>query len=171
MTSDELKEIYASAPVSKTMFELISLYAPWYSQAYHLQNVSLDPINVTLETGATISALYCPMAAGQANSNADLNHERTVKLQYVNDIIATERSYFDPSLHDWFEQTITSRGYIYYRDGTISNIQTTPINLPVRDIISTWNTSEIRISTQPVNRSKTGEIFTTSRIPMLLPYA
>jgi|AJXC01.1.fsa_nt_gi hypothetical protein len=43
MTSDELKEIYANAPVSKIDFEVIAIKAPWFSQDYYLQNIDTDP--------------------------------------------------------------------------------------------------------------------------------
>ncbi len=32
MTDDELKEIFASAPVAKDTFEVIAISAPWFSK-------------------------------------------------------------------------------------------------------------------------------------------
>jgi hypothetical protein len=171
MTSDELKAIYASAPVNSTAFEVITLSAPWYSRTYHLQNVYTGDLEVTLETAETVTAEYAPMSLAQANSNADLNYEREIVIQMLNDLIAAEMDRFDPSLYSWLDQTITVRSYIYYRDGTVSSLQSTPVEMPIRDITNNTIGSKIRVASKPSNESATGEIATIARVPMLKPYA
>lgn len=169
MTSDELKAIYANAPVASTPFEVISINAPWFSRKYYLHNVVIDTIQVTLETGEVVDVMYAPMGLGEASSNADLNYERNIVIQMVNDIIAEEQSRFNPEIHDPYDQAIESRGYIYYRNGEISSIQTSVIKTKVRDITRDAKSAStnIRTSSKPSNESATGEVATITRVPML----
>ena len=95
MTDEEIREIYASAPVSKTVIEVVELSAPWFSKTYYLQRQMTDSIEVTLETGETVVAEYVPMSIDQSSSNADLNYERNIVIQQVNDIIASEQTNYD----------------------------------------------------------------------------
>lgn len=172
MTSDELKAVYASAPVSSTPFEVITLSAPWFSQKYYLQNVDTDPIDVVLETSETVTVSYVPMGIGQTSSNGDLNYERTITIQYVNDLIAAEQSNFDPDVHDPEDAVIESRGYIYYRNGDISSIQTSVTTLRVMDVArdSENGATSITTSSKPANETATGEVATINRVPMLRGY-
>lgn len=169
MNSEELKAIYANAPVSSTPFEVISLHAPWFSQTYYLQNVTTDEIQVTLETDEVVNVIYAPMGLGQSSSNGDLNYERNIIIQMVNDIIASEQDNFDPEIHNPLDQYVQSRGYIYYRTGDISSIQTTPVISYIRDITTDSETcsANIRLSSKPSNESATGEVATITRVPML----
>ncbi len=167
MNSEELKEIYASAPVSSTQFEVVTLTAPWFSKVYYLQSMFTEELQVTLETGAVVDVMYAPMSLGESSSNADLNYERTIVIQMVNDIIAQEQARFDPGIHNRRDQYIESRGYIYYRDGSISSIQTGVIKTTVRNVIRNANGANIRTSSKPSNESATGELATITRVPML----
>lgn len=169
MTSDELKEIYANAPVDKIDFEVVSLKAPWFSQDYYLQNIMTEDIEVVLETGETVTVNYAPMAIGQSSSNNDLNNERTIVLQEVNDLIASEQAYYNPDIHDPNDAKIESRGYIYFRNGTVSSIQTSVTSVTIREITRDAKNanSNIRASSKPANDSATGERCTITRVPML----
>lgn len=169
MTTDELKEIYANAPVSSTDFEVITLKAPWFTQDYYLQNVTTDDIDIVLETAQTVTAIYAPMSIGQSSSNSDLNNERVIVLQEVNDIIASESQRFNPDVHNPNDAKIESRGYIFYRNGDVSSIQTSVTSVTIREITreSTNGSSNIRASSKPANESATGERCTVTRVPML----
>jgi len=169
LTTDELKKIYASAPVSSTPFEVVSIQAPWFSQVYYLQNVSVSDIQVTLETGAVVTARYAPMGLGEASSNADLNYERSIVIQMVNDLLAAEQDRFNPEMHNADDHLVKSRGYIMYRNGTISSLQTSVVTTRVRDITrdAKNGAASVRISSKPSNESATGEVATISRVPML----
>ena len=167
MNSNELKELYASAPVSNTQFEVVALTAPWFTKTYYLQSVFTEEIKVKLETNEIVDVLYAPMSLAQSSSNADLNYERTLVIQQVNDIIAQEQARFNPIIHKQRDQKIYSRGYIYYRDGSISSLQTSVVKTTVRDIVRNSKGSSVRASSKPANESATGELATVTRVPML----
>lgn len=167
MTSEELKAIYASAPVEATPFEVVAFAAPWFARTYYLQNVFTEDIQVTLETSAVVDVQYAPMSLAEASSNADLNYERTIVIQMLNDIIAGEQSRFNPDIHDKRDQTLQSRGYIMYRNGEISSLQTSVITTYVRDVTRNFNGVSVRTSSKPSNESATGEVATITRVPML----
>lgn len=169
MTSDELKEVYASAPVSSTDLEVISLSAPWFTKIYYLQNVDTDPIDVVLETNETVTVYYAPIGLGQTSSNADLNYERSIIIEEVNDIIASEQANFNPDVHNPDDAKISSRGYIYYRNGTVSAIQTSVTTVTIREVVRSAKSGSVNISASstPANETSTGEVATISRVPML----
>lgn len=173
MNSEELKKLYASAPVGKTDFEVASIHAPWFSRTYYLQNMFTEVVQVKLETGVFVDAEYAPMSIGKASSNADLNYERNIVVGMVNDILAAEQSNFDPDVHNPDSQYVQSRTYIRYDDGTVSDIQSSVITTYVRDITRDSKTysSTIRISSKPANETATGEVATVKRVPMLKGFA
>ena len=167
MTPDDIKKIYASAPVDQTELEVISFSAPWFSKTYYLQRQFTEDIQVTLETGITVDVMYAPMNIDQASSNADLNYERNVSIQMVNDLIAAENDNYDPEMNGSQTPTFQSRGFIAYRDGTISGIKYGPITLPVKTIKTNNQGAIINVTTKPGNDYATGEVATVTRVPML----
>lgn len=173
MNTEDLKKIYASAPTASTEFEVASLYAPWFSKVYYLQNMYTETISVRLETGVYVNAEYAPMSLSKASSNADLNYERDIVVGQVNDILAAEQANFNPDVHNPDSQYVQSRIYIRYSDGSISAIQGSPVTTYVRDITRDSKTyaSTIRISSKPANETATGEVATVSRVPMLKGFA
>lgn len=165
ITDSDLREIYANAPVAKDTFEVITLTASWFTQDYHLQNTFTEGVDITLEDNVTnVHALYAPMNIGQSSSNADLTYERVIEIQQVNDIIAAEIALRDPTSNEL--PVIESRGYVMYRDGSISQLKTPVIKTEL--IRTTRNTigTNITSSAKPVNAQATGETATTTRFPM-----
>lgn len=167
MTPDEIKKIYASAPVDQTELEVISFSASWFSKTYYLQRQFTEDIQVTLENSIVVDVMYAPMNIDQASSNADLNYERNITIQMVNDLIASENDNYDPLIHGSEMPVFQSRGYIAFRDGTISDIKYGPISLPVRKMKTNNQGSIISVTTKPGNDYSTGEIATVTRVPML----
>lgn len=167
MYSDEdLKKIFASAPVDESYIEIVALKADWFTQSYYLQNqiATEEGVDVVLETGETVNAMYAPMSLGQSSSNDDLNDERTISIQRVNDIIASEAERFDPDTDDL--PVLESRIYIIYRDGTTSSLKSPVVSLPVTQIAMDTKGATLTASTKPVNDVATGFIYSNKRFPM-----
>jgi hypothetical protein len=167
MTPDDIKKIYANAPVEQDTLEVISFSASWFSRTYYLQRQFVEGIDVTLETAQVVTAEYVPMSIDQASSSADLTHERSVNIQMVNDVIAIENDNYDPVVNADEMPQFQSRGYIMYRDGTTSAIKFGPVTLPVRSMLSNSVGSLFKVTAKPSNESPTGEIATVTRAPML----
>ena len=164
ISDSELREIYANAPVVKDTFEVITLTASWFSKDYHLQHAFTEGIEVTLETSEVVVAEYAPMEIGQASSNADMVYERNIVIQQVNDIIASEIALRDPESSEL--PIIESRGYVMYRDGTVSQLKTPVTRTEVSKTTRNEAGVSIASSTKPVNAQATGETVTTTRVPM-----
>lgn len=163
MTDAEIEEIYANAPVAKQTFEVITIKASWFE--YHLQNTFTEDVEIELETGEVVTAQYAPMEIGQASSNADMVYERTLAIQQVNDIIANEIANRDPESDEL--PVIESRGYVVYRDGSISQLKTQVISTDVSRTTRNNKGVNVTSTTTPVNEQATGERATTTRVPML----
>lgn len=167
MYSDEdLREIFATAPVDESYIEIVAFKADWFSQDYYLQNkvVDEDGIEVVLETGETVTAMYAPMSLGQSSDNDDLNDERTISIQQVNDVIASELSNFDPEVDDL--PYLESRIYIIYRDQTLSTLKSPVVRLPVTEISTNAKGVTLTASSKPVNDVATGIIASNKLFPM-----
>lgn len=164
-TDDELREIYVNAPVEKDVFEVISLTAPFFTKTYHLQHTFTDGIEVVLETDQTVLAEYAPMDIGQASSEGNMNWTRTIVIEQVNDIIAAELANRDPELDQ--KITVEFRGYVMYRDGSVSSLKTPVIRNQVIEVDRDEVGSSISTSAKPISKTQTGETATTTRVPML----
>lgn len=167
MTPNDIREIYASAPTDQTELEVISFTAPWFSKVYHLQRQSTESIDVQMEDGNTVNVEYAPMSIEQASSNADLNYERNISIQMVNDLIAAENDKYNPEINNGQTPTFQSRGFILYRDGTVSSLRYGPITLPVKTIKTNEKGAVINVTTTPGNDYATGEVATVTKVPML----
>jgi hypothetical protein len=165
ITDDELREIYTNAPVVKDTFEVITIKASWFSRDYHLQHAFTEDIDVELETSEIVTAEYAPMRVNQANSNADMVYERTIDIQQVNDIIASEVALRDPESTEL--PVVESRGYVMYRDGTVSQLKTAVIRTEISKTTRNEVGTSISSSTKPVNAQATGTVVTTTLVPML----
>lgn len=165
--SEEIRAIYASAPVERCVLEVISIHASWFSKTYYLQRQVTEDISVTLETGEVVVVNYVPMSLGQASNNDDLTYERNVVFEMVNDLIASENDNYDPEIHGEELPLFTSRGYILYRNGDVSPIKGSPVKLPLRRMKRDTTGTVINVSTKPGNKAATGEIATITRVPFL----
>ena len=169
-TDDELEYIFANAPVEKDWFEVFEISCEWFSKTYYIQSV-LPDVDVTLEDGTTVvTAEYVPMTATTASSNDDMSYERGISLQYVNDAIAAEIDLRDPLLHKGVYPKITSRCYVMYRDGSVSLIKGKPISTHILEVTRDEQAATFNTSLTPTDRQSTGEMTTTTRVPMLEPY-
>ena len=164
VTDQELREIFANAPVIKDTFEVITLTASWFSQDYHLQNTFTEGVEVDIDGTPTL-AQYAPMEIGQTSSNADLTYERSIVIQQVNDIVAGEVANRDPESNEL--PVIQSRGYVMYRDGSVSQIKTPVISTQITKLNRDGVGTSITSSAKPVNAQATGELTTTTRFEMM----
>ena len=168
ITDSELREIYANAPIVMDTFEVITITATWFTQDYHLQHAFTEGVDVELVSGgAVVTAEYAPMRIDQANSNADMTYERTIVIQQVNDIIATEIALRDPLANIGDLPVLQSRSYVMYRDGSNARIASTVISTQITKTSRNEQGTSITSSTKPVNAQATGEVATTTRVPML----
>lgn len=164
ISDNELREIYANAPVVKDTFEVITLRSSWFE--FHLQNTFAgETITVDFEDGRTVEAVYAPMRVEQASNNADMNYTRRVVIQAINDMIAEQITNRPTGSNE--KPVIEGRVYVMYRDGTISQMKGPVIKTEVLRVTRDSQGANIDTATKPVNNIATGEIATISRIPML----
>lgn len=166
MTDDELKFIYTNAPVGKATFEVISIYASWFSRKYYLQNAFTYDVEVLLEDDVTeVIAEYVPMNITQSGSDSDMSNERTFNIQAVNDQIAEEMDNRDYESDEGIQ--IESRKYVLYRDGSISTMKDTVVKTVISNVTRNIQGVNVSSSSKPVTSQRTGEIATINRVPMI----
>lgn len=163
---NELREIYANAPVIKNTFEVVTFKSSWFE--YHLQNTFAENVDVEFEQGIVVTAQYAPMRLSQSNSNVDMNYERSIVIEMVNDEIASQISQRDPASNEL--PTVESRFFIAYRDGTISSLKSPVVKTQVKSVRRNSQGAEITTTSKPVNQNKTGEVCTLKRAPGLRAY-
>ncbi len=165
MDDDELMEIWANAPVEKEQFQVISIYASWFTKKYYLQSTVNEDIEVVIENDETVVAEYTPMSVSETSNNGDMSYTRNVTIQAVNDIIASEIANRDMETDE--DVVIEGRLFVIYRDGSISSMKgiptTTKVSSSSRDELNTVLSS----SSKSVTSQSTGEVVNTNRVPML----
>lgn len=170
ITDDELKYIYANAPVEKERFEVVVISCEWFTETFYLQYAFGEDIEVTLDDGSVVTAQYAPMASELSESTDDVSFERKLTIMQANDLIANQIALRDPVLHKGIYPTLASYLYVMYRDGTVSALKSTPVKTLVLSVSRTTEGAVLSTSTSPVNQASTGEVATVSRVPMLEPY-
>tara|TARA_R110002020_G_scaffold67718_4_gene177635 strand:- start:6214 stop:6729 length:516 start_codon:yes stop_codon:yes gene_type:complete len=163
-TDIELKNIFTTAPKDKEILEVVSIKAAWFSQDYHLQGQVPDGIEVTLDTAEAVTAFYAPLELSQASSNADLSQTRSIVLQQINDIIASEVDNYNPLTDS--KPYIESRAFVIYEDETISAQKQTTITMDLNEIGFDEQGAQIGASSKLVDESATGELATVERNPL-----
>lgn len=165
ITDEELAEIFSNAPVEKDWFEVVKIYASWFSKPYYLQNTFTEGIDVSLEDDSVVTAEYAPMAIGESSSNADMSYERNITVQSLNDMIAIETDKRPVGTNEKIKLEFYT--YAIYRDGSISGVKG---NVPSVQLIKTARDDKgttLSTSSKPVSKTRTGEVVTLKRVPMI----
>lgn len=166
MNAEELSKIWASAPTDKFMFEVLKLSATWFTRDYYVQYaIEIDDyITVNIDDVET-EVIFAPMQNTRNENNQDLAHERSFTIAFVNDILATEQSRFDPDIHDKSDFILTVYPFVCYENGEYlqsGDGHRLFVNSAPRNYLGTT----FNVSSKPTNRTSTGEVNTNIRFPM-----
>lgn len=164
--TDQLKEVISSFVTSKGEVEVVRISHPLIQTIYLTSQLANDT-EVYDENDQIQTVMAVPMSLSDESSGSLLLNERTLTLQGINDLVASEE---DKIPLDNLERIkIDVMTYVADIDGTLSKIALGPIRYFLQKSAYSQknNNASLTISTSPTNKSETGEKATKSKFPTL----
>jgi len=165
-TTDELKIVIASFTTNQAEVEIVSISHPDIATLYlttQLENGS----TLIDENGQAQTVTYVPMKLSDESSGELLLSERTLTIQGINDLIASEEDKIPTDSETRVSVDVLT--YIADYDGNLSTIAQGPYKYKL--FKSTYsqksNSCTQTISTSVTNQDTTGEAFSKVKHPTL----
>lgn len=135
-----------------------------FSQTWYLVRNSIDGVTVIHEDASTHEYVYCPMKVAPSGSRADLDHKITFTLGDVGDIIQAELDAIVAG-SGFGERPVVN--YRAYRSDDLTQPMYGPVRLEVVDLSCNHEGFSFEAQAPSLNVTKTGELYTLDRFPML----
>lgn len=164
--TDQLKEVISSFVTSKGEVEVIRISHPLITTLY-LTSQLADNTEVYDENDQIQTVMAVPMSLSDESSGSLLLNERTLTLQGINDLVASEE---DKIPLDNLERIkVDVMTYVADINGTLSKIALGPIRYFLQKSAYSQknNNASLTISTSPTNKSETGEKATKAKFATL----
>lgn len=164
--TDELAEVIASFTTSKGEVEIVRISDPNIKTLY-LTSQLADNTQIYDENDQIQNVTAVPMSLTDESSGSLLLNERTLTLQGINDLVASEE---DKIPLDYTGRVkIDVMTYVAGIDGTLSKIALGPIRYFMQKSAYSQknNNASLTMSTSPTNKSETGEKATKAKFPTI----
>ena len=164
--TDQLKEVISSFVTSKGECEVVRISHPLI-QTLYLTSQLANNTEVYDENDQIQTVMAVPMSLTDESSGSLLLNERTLTLQGINDLVASEE---DKIPLDNLERIkIDVMTYVADIDGTLSKIALGPIRYFMQKSAYSQknNNASLTMSTSPTNKSETGEKATKAKFATL----
>ncbi|AZU97856.1 hypothetical protein [Vibrio phage LP.2] len=165
-TTDELKVIIASFVTNQAEVEIVRISHSQITTLYLTSQLE-DGATLIDENGQTQTVTYVPMKLTDESSGELLLNERTLTIQGINDLIASEEDKIPEDSDEKVKTDVLS--YIADYDGNLSTISQGPYRYFLRrtSYSQKSNNAALSISTTPTNQDTTGDTFDKSNYPTL----
>lgn len=164
--ADQLKEVISSFVTSKGEVEIVRISHPLITTLY-LTSQLTNNTEVYDENDQIQTVMAVPMSLTDESSGSLLLNERTLTLQGINDLVASEED--NIPLDNLERIRVDVMTYVADIDGTLSKIALGPIRYFLQKSAYNQknNNASLTISTSPTNRSETAEKATKSKFATL----
>ncbi|AGN51396.1 hypothetical protein VPJG_00032 [Vibrio phage jenny 12G5] len=168
--TDELAEVIASFTTNKGEVEVVRISHPLIQTLYLTSQLS-NNTEIYDENDQIQTVMAVPMSLTDESSGSLLLNERTLTLQGINDLVASEEDKIPeyPDVGDAIKPRIDVMTYVAGIDGTLSKIALGPIRYFMQKSAYSQknNNASLTMSTSPTNKSETGEKATKAKFPTL----
>lgn len=164
--TDQLLEVIASFTTAEGEVEVVRISHTSIDTLY-LTSQLANNTEIYDENDEVQTVQAVPMTLTDESSGTLLLNERTLTIQGINDLIASEEDKIP--LDDEEKVKIDVMTYVANIDGTLSKIALSPIKYFMQKSAHSQknNNASLTISTSPTNISETGETATKSKFPTL----
>lgn len=164
--TDELKVVIASITTGKGDVEVVRISDP-NIETFLLTSQLKDNTQIKDENGDLKTVSAVPMRLSDESSGSLLLNERTLTLQGINDLIASEEDKIPLDYEGRVKVDVMT--YVAGIDGYLSDISLGPIRYFMQKSAYSQknNNASLTISTSPTNKSETGEKATKAKFPTL----
>lgn len=156
-------EFFLNTPGSVVGLECLEISHTNFTQTWRLVRNGVKGVTVQHD-GSSYAYQYCPMKISTGGSRADLDHKLTITLGDVGEIMQAEMDAI--VAEDGFEERPRVK-YRVYRSDRLDTPIYGPISLEISKVACTPEGSSFEASAPSLNVSKTGELYTLARFPML----
>jgi hypothetical protein len=157
-------EFFLNAKSELVQFECVQISHPNFSKVYRFVRNHTKGLTTTLETEATAVWEYCPMKILENEDRDNLDYGITIQLGDVGELLPQELDLI--AANDGFS-TKPSLVYRTYRSDDLESPMFGPIELVVEDIAFNKSGATIEAKAPSMNLSRTGNLYTISRFPMM----
>ena len=144
--------------------DLIELSHSSFSKTWRLVRNATDGITVKHEDSNSYLYTYCPMKVVLGTSRENLDQTISITLGDLGDIIQNELERIEAD-DSWSERPMMK--YRYYSSENLNSPIYGPILLEMNPLTCTFDGSNFEATAPSLNVSRTGEIYTLERFPML----
>lgn len=156
-------EFFLNGNGGTVALDCFELTHPNFTTSHRLVRNAVNGVTVTHDGGSKVYR-YCGMKLDFGGSRADLDNTLTITLGDVGEELQSELDSIAAS--DGFS-TRPVINYRVYRSDVLSAPMYGPIKLEVTKVAYTVEGAALEASATSLNVSKTGEIYTLARFPML----
>ncbi|AUR99411.1 hypothetical protein NVP1265O_32 [Vibrio phage 1.265.O._10N.286.52.F6] len=166
--TDELKEVISSFTTNKGEVEVVRISHPNITTLYLTSQLE-NNAEIYDENDEIQTVMAVPMSLTDESSGSLLLNERTLTLQGINDLVASEEDKISLYESDLEKVKIDVMTYVAGIDGTLSKIALGPIRYFMQKSAYSQknNNASLTMSTSPTNKSETGEKATKAKFPTL----
>lgn len=166
--TDELKEVISSFTTNKGEVEVVRISHPNITTLYLTSQLE-NNTEIYDENDEVQTVMAVPMSLTDESSGSLLLNERTLTLQGINDLVASEEDKISLYESDLEKVKIDVMTYVAGIDGTLSKIALGPIRYFMQKSAYSQknNNASLTMSTSPTNKSETGEKATKAKFPTL----
>ncbi len=158
---------FLDAPRSVIEFETLEISHPAFSQIYYVVRNRRTGLRARLETGVEVDFVYVPMRIRAISQRADLDFGLSVEFGDLGTIIPDEIDRVRDADALDVRPTVN---YRTYRSDNLSTPMFGPLRLEVRSIPRSRDGASFEAGAPSLNLTRTGEVYSTTRFPMLRGY-
>lgn len=157
-------EYFLNSESSVIQYETLEISHPDFSKTYRIVRNNPNGITATIEGGSSVAFTYYPLRIENAGIKDDLDQSIRVHLGDLGEVLPLE-----------LDAVYTANGFdtkptvIYrtYRSDDLTSILFGPVTLEIDGLAFTREGASFEARAPYLNISKTGEIYTIDRFPML----
>lgn len=163
---NDLSVLIASFVTTEVEVEVVRISDPNIDTLYLTSQLG-SGVTIKDENGIEREVIYVPMSLSDEASGQLLLNQRTLTLQSINDLVATEEDKIPVDYTGKVKVDVMT--YIQSTSGELTDIAQGPIRyfLQKTSYSQKNNTATLTISTSPTNKSETGVRATNSLFPTL----
>ena len=155
---------FLNSKASVVQLELLEVSHADFSKTYRIVRNAVDGVTVTLETGSTATFEYYPLKIEASTTLDDLDYSIKVHLGDLGEVIPAEIDRLQDAGSMLVKPTVVYRAY---RSDDLSTPLVGPIQLEIASISLTKEGSSFEAKAPSLSLSKTGEVYSLERFPML----
>jgi hypothetical protein len=160
----EYSEFFLGSPASDVELELIEISHPNFTQTYRIVRNATAGVTVTHEDSNEYEYVYRPLRLSLTGPRDDLEHILKVDLGDLGQIVPMELD--EVRAANGFG-TLPSVVYRVYSSADLTTILFGPVHLKLKSFNSGSEGSSFEAKARSLAVSRTGEVYTLPRFPML----